>query len=76
MQHTYGPNCNECEGYCLIKRTWITQARPDTEAHLTDKDAAILAQIATESRDQNARIYTQAEILRAMELVRAEAARD
>jgi hypothetical protein len=38
--------------------------------HLTPDVCAILSQVASESRDRNAHIYTQAEMVRAIELAK------
>lgn len=50
--------------------SWITQARPDSAeaGRLTPDVVAVLERVAGESKDQGARLYTQAEMVRAIEL--------
>lgn len=52
--------------------SWIAQADPALSEHLTPAIAAILTQVAAESKDESSRIYTQAEMVRAIELARSK----
>lgn len=53
--------------------SWIAAAKPDLQSKLTAPVAQILSQVASESRDQSQRVYTQAEMVRAIELARGAA---
>jgi len=48
--------------------SWICVSKPQTAQRLTAGICGILAQVSAESRDQSQRIYTQAEVVRAIEL--------
>ena len=48
--------------------SWIGCANPDLDGHLTPAIESVLQQVAAESKDGHARIYTQAEVIRAIEL--------
>lgn len=53
--------------------SWIGAEKPDLAPRLTASVAKILSQVASESRDQSQRVYTQAEVVRAIELARGAA---
>lgn len=48
--------------------SWISQEKPDVLAHLTSEVQAILTQVANESKDKSSYLYTQAEVVRAVEI--------
>lgn len=54
-------------------KSWISFEHPNVVAHLTPAVEAVLQQVAAESKDDHARIYTQAEVVRAIELAIAKA---
>lgn len=53
--------------------SWISAEKPDLASKLTASIATILSQVASESRDQSQHVYTQAEMVRAIELARGAA---
>jgi hypothetical protein len=53
--------------------SWLTATKPDLASRLSKPVTEILTQVAAESRDQSQRVYTQAEMVRAIELARGAA---
>jgi hypothetical protein len=49
-------------------KSWISCAHPDLVNRITPAVEAVLRQVAAESKDSHARIYTQAEVVRAIEI--------
>lgn len=55
------------------KPSWISQERPEVPKHLTSAVVAVLEQVVSESKDTRAQIYTQAEMVRAIEIAMGKA---
>lgn len=53
--------------------SWIGAEKPDLAPKLTPSVCKILSQVASESRDESQHVYTQAEMVRAIELARGAA---